>query len=147
MKSSNKLRKIVETITERKLKEIKPVNAKRRTALKESNDSIDELRDLSGHRLIELWNEFCDDQRWNDDIIYENDEDFFNGQYTGTNAAWNAALSVANGDWNFRHDYVRLNGYGNVESGNINGAVKDWIDYDALSEWVESENINLSDYQ
>lgn len=77
------------------------------------NTIIEQINNLSEEELIELNNTYA---RWigSEDEIYCNDEEFFETFFNGN---VNEALRAAHfGDYNWSHEYVKFNGYGNLES-------------------------------
>ena len=80
--------------------------------------------------LIELWNEFCYDANYSDDIIYHNDEETF--KQMGFTIRQTCAARDR-GDYDFDDLYIGLNGYGNPMSSN--DAIE-FVDEDNLIEWL-----------
>jgi hypothetical protein len=77
------------------------------------NTIIEQINNLSESELIELNNIYAQ-SIGSEDEIYGNDEDFFDTFFIG-NA--NGALRAAHfGTYNWSHEYVKFNGYGNLES-------------------------------
>ena len=74
---------------------------------------IDEINAMTEAELIELNNVYCDFCNYDDSHIYTNDEDFFD------NLGWSGlrvAQSVFYGDYNYSHNWVTFNGYGNLQT-------------------------------
>jgi hypothetical protein len=112
--------------------------------LKNTREAIQEYVDgLSNDELIYLHNTYCQNAGSCDDEIYNNDEDFFE-TYFGN--AMEAVRAVAFGDYNYSHDYIIFNGYGNLETFN-GGSAEDHIDkdciIDAILESPEDYDIEL----
>jgi hypothetical protein len=80
-----------------------------------------DFENLDDSEKLNLWREFCDENSRSDDEIYCFDDEFFNMFFS--NAPMEAARAVKFGDVNWSHDYIKFDGYGNLES------VKDPIDY------------------
>lgn len=78
--------------------------------------------------IIPLWNEYCVDVCSND-TIYNNDEEFFNEHFSDPYEAIRCAF---NGDYSYTSDYVKFDGYGNLESISF---MSDAIEYDELAKW------------
>lgn len=71
------------------------------------------INEMTENQLIDLNNRYCQSIS-SDGEIYNNDEDFFDTFYSGrVNEAFRAAHF---GDYNWSHNYVKFNGYGNLES-------------------------------
>jgi hypothetical protein len=77
---------------------------------------IDYLNSLDNDSLITIHNQYCHVEKYYDDEIFINDEEFFNTFFH--NAADEAVRATFYGDYNYSHDYVKFNGYGNLESFN-----------------------------
>lgn len=75
---------------------------------------IDIINDMYEADLIQLNNEYCEAINDNDGQIYDNDEHFF-ATYFG-NDTIGAVRAVSYGSYNYSHNYVKFNGYGNLES-------------------------------
>lgn len=78
-------------------------------------DSVKEyLNNLDDSELVGVHNEYCQSVNNSDDEIYINDEDFFNTFFDGK--VLEAVRAVSYGEYNYSHEYVKFNGYGNLES-------------------------------
>lgn len=76
---------------------------------------IEQINELSTDDLIQLHNTYCRSIS-SDGEVYENDEYFFNTFFDGR---VNEALRAAHfGTYNWSDNYVKFNGYGNLESFN-----------------------------
>lgn len=62
---------------------------------------------------VQWHNEYCSKHNYRDDVIYPFDEDFFEEMFSDK---MEVARATAYGDVNFSHDYIRVNGYGNLET-------------------------------
>ena len=71
-------------------------------------NNIEELRDVVSE--LNGWNGCLDSLEFR-----ENDEEFFELFYSGMNGL-EIARAIYYGDYNYNDDYVRINGYGNLES-------------------------------
>jgi hypothetical protein len=80
---------------------------------------IEEINCFDNDQMVQLNNEYCDQQNYPDDQIYSNDANFFADVYGGD--VMEAVRAVSYGDYNYSHDYVKFNGYGNLESMNVIG--------------------------
>ena len=90
---------------------------------------IEEINCFDNDQMVQLNNEYCDQQNCPDDQIYSNDANFFADVYGGD--VMEAVRAVSYGDYNYSHDWVKLNGYGNLESMNV-------IDEDDLCESIDT---------
>jgi len=76
----------------------------------------DYLNELDNAELVNIHNEYCQSCNYSDDEIYNNDEEFFNMFFEGK--VLEAVRAVSFGEYNYSNDYVKFNGYGNLESFN-----------------------------
>lgn len=74
------------------------------------------IEEMEYSELIQLNNEYCESINAMDDQIYENDEDFLNTFFY--NNADALARAISYGDYRYQDNYVRFNGYGNLETFN-----------------------------
>lgn len=100
-------------------------------------NNVDVLRQIVGE--LNSW-----DGSFENLAVYENDEDFFETFFEGKTVE--AVRATQFGEYNYSDDYVRFNGYGNLDSLNeyqLNEELKDQVDeiVDALIE--NRENISL----
>lgn len=97
--------------------------------MKTLNDFLTEqIESMSTGQLINLNNSYCDYANY-EDYIRDNDDDFFNTYFSNNPAE--AVRAASFGDYHHHHNYVKINGYGNLES-------LDNIDIDNLVESVNS---------
>jgi hypothetical protein len=87
---------------------------------------IEVINDMDTNELIQLNDEYCESINSIDSRIYNNDEDFlqvcFDGNLDGL------ARAICFGDYRYNDNYVRFDGYGNLESFNYFES-KDLPDY------------------
>jgi len=89
---------------------------------------IEEINAFDSDELVNLNNWYCDETDCPDDQIYSNDANFFADYFDGN--VLEAVRAVSYGDYNYTHDWVKFNGYGNLET-------MDRIDTDDLVDSVE----------
>lgn len=77
---------------------------------------IDVINSMDDAELITLNNEYCQEIGDADSEIWGNDEDFL-CTFFGNNPDA-LARAIFYGDYNYSHDYVKFNGYGNLETMN-----------------------------
>jgi hypothetical protein len=77
---------------------------------------LNHLNSLDDNELVNFHNIYCQNQNNGDDEIYTNDEEFFNIFFEGK--VLEAVRAVSFGEYNYSHDYVKFNGYGNLISFN-----------------------------
>lgn len=76
---------------------------------------VDAINNMTESELINLNNTYC--QCCNiDSEVYGNDEDFFATFFPNAGDGLKVAQAVHFGNYNYSHDWVRFNGYGNLES-------------------------------
>jgi hypothetical protein len=75
---------------------------------------IEVINQLDYNELITLNNEFCEAANYPDNEIFYNGEDFYN-DFFGDKPI-QLARAIFYGDFNFSHDYIIFNGYGNLET-------------------------------
>ena len=77
------------------------------------------LREYLLNDVVELRDVVNELNRWSGCLswleFFENDEEFFELFYSGMNGL-EIARAIYYGDYNYNDDYVRINGYGNLES-------------------------------
>ena len=74
----------------------------------------DIINDMNEAELVQLNNEYCQSANYTDNEIFDNDEDFFSTFFE--NDTIGAVRAVSYGNYNYSHNYVKFNGYGNLES-------------------------------
>jgi hypothetical protein len=77
---------------------------------------IDAINEMTECELVELNNDYCRSANYNDNEVHENDKDFF-ATYFDKDVI-GAIRAVSYGSYNYSHNYVKFNGYGNLESFN-----------------------------
>ena len=81
-------------------------------------ETIEEVEELTSTWSHSDWfsahNQYCDNNDYSDDQIFEFDDDFFDTYFDGK--PMEAARATHFGDVNWNDDYIRFNGYGNLES-------------------------------
>lgn len=81
---------------------------------KKINAIIKQIAELSEQDLVELNNIYCEEIEADDYRIYNNDEEFFKSYFSRD--GFSAVKAAYFGEYEFSADYVRFNGYGNLES-------------------------------
>lgn len=100
---------------------------------------INQLSEMDSFYLVEVHNIYCDLINSHDSIIYPNDEEHIN-RLVG-DCPYNAIQRAFYGDYNPNHHYVRLDGYGNLES------FDDPADYVYISEMVDTIMENIDEFE
>ena len=104
---------------------------------------IDYLAQLKDDELMDLWNNYCCEERM-DDYIYYNDEYFFE-EYFANNVD-EAVRTVCYGDYRYRDTFVIFNGYGNLESFD-DWKLDSYIYIEDLASYLEDNHFLKSEYQ
>lgn len=100
-----------------------------------------EIYDLSSVQdLMNMWNYYCRENSMYDDIIEHNDEDFL--QYF---SPLEVAHKVSYGDYNYNDDFITLDGRGNFKTLNYWSEILDYIDLDAMIDWINDNDLELED--
>jgi hypothetical protein len=74
---------------------------------------LSEINEMSESNLIDLNNTYCESCNMSDNLIYSNDEEFFEMlNWSGLRVA----QATFYGEYNYSHDWVTFNGYGNFQS-------------------------------
>lgn len=81
-----------------------------------SENILSQINEFTESQLIELNNTYCQSAGYYNNEIYCNDEDFFSTFYPNPGDGLKVAQAIFYGDYNYSHDYVKFNGYGNLES-------------------------------
>lgn len=100
------------------------------------------LEDMAAADLVSVWNEYATEV--GDESIFKNDECFFSEMFSTTGEAVRA---VCYGEYHYTDNYVRFNGYGNLETTND---PEEWIDTTELAKWLcknESIEFDMSDVE
>lgn len=93
---------------------------------------INILKSLETETLLNVWNQYCDDEN-PDDRIYDNDEYNLNQTFSNVDEALRAACY---GDYRYTDSYFIINSYdGNLESFG-NNSVEEHIDFDTLADYI-----------
>lgn len=93
---------------------------------------------------LALYNDYCSNQS-NEDVIYEFDECFINEYFS---KPWDAILSVHYGHVNFTDEYVKFDGYGNLETLShyeLNELIGNYVE-DIYDCGQYNDYIDMSDY-
>ena len=88
----------------------------------------------SNESKVHYHNIYCEVEKYYDDVIYWNDEEFFNMFFA--NEVIKAVQATCYGDYSYGHEYVTFNGYGNLNSSNY---PEDFMDFSALMESIEAD--------
>jgi hypothetical protein len=104
---------------------------------------IQAINEMTQNELVQLNNEYCQQINASDSEIFINDEEFFNTFFD--NKPFEVARSTFYGDYNFSHEYVIFNGYGNLETFGYMDVSKLCECVETMAEYIE-ENFNEFKY-
>lgn len=113
-----------------------------------TNQIVEAINNMAQSELISLNNTYC--QCCNiESEVYGNDEDFFATFFPNAGDGLKVAQAVHFGSYNYSHDWVRFNGYGNLES-IANFGIEELCELpQTIAEYVsenETEFANLFDF-
>lgn len=80
------------------------------------NQITEILTGATGTDIMEINNQYAQNCNFQDSEIYFNDEEFFSMFYPNAGDGLKVAQAVFYGDYNYSHEYVVFNGYGNLQS-------------------------------
>ena len=100
-----------------------------------------DIYDLSSVQdLMTLWNEYCNENSMWDDYLEHNDDDFLS-RFTPLEIA----QKVSYGDYNYTDDFITFDGRGNFKTLHYWSELLDYIDLDAMIDWVNDNDLELED--
>jgi hypothetical protein len=77
---------------------------------------IETINAMDENELVQLNNEYCRCINATDSEIYGNDDDFMETFFGRGTAPMRLAQAIYYGDYHYYHEFVRFNGYGNLET-------------------------------
>jgi len=105
---------------------------------------INIINSMNDAELITLNNEYCIEIGDTDSEIWTNDEEFlaifFEGNLDGL------ARAIHYGEYNYREDYVKFNGYGNLETFDYFSKNDLCELVDTIAEYICENRINFSQF-
>lgn len=84
--------------------------------MKTLENIIEQIENLTESQLVELNNTYCQSCSIYDSEVFSNDEEFFEMFYPNAGDGLKVAQAVHFGDYNYSHNWVTFNGYGNLKS-------------------------------
>lgn len=78
-----------------------------------TNEILNAINSMNESELIQLNNLYCESINDFDNMVYSNDEEFF------SMLGWDGlrvAQSICYGEYNYSHNWVAFDGYGNLQS-------------------------------
>lgn len=104
-------------------------------------DAIRKFLDtLSDSELVQIQNLYCDSAGYPDDQIYALDDEFF--EMTGFSGL-KVAQAVFYGDFNYSHDWISFDGYGNFKTTNN---PSQFMDFEGIAEWIAENPEDFEGY-
>jgi len=95
-------------------------------------DLMIEIKEMDSSEIFDLNNRFCDSANYSCDQLFMNDDEFFEIFFS---KSIDAVRAVHFGDYNWSHDFVMFDGYGNLQS-------YSYLDYNNLPDMP----LNISEY-
>ncbi len=86
--------------------------------------------------LVYIWNEFCEENDWVSDMIFENDQEGLELVFSGKDNLQDLARAIHYGSYNYQDTHFTLNGYGNISTFSWHNELLDVIDEDELLNWL-----------
>jgi len=77
---------------------------------------IELINNMDQNELVQLNNLYCQSANIYDSEVFSNDEEFFSLFFPNAGDGLKVAQAVFYGDYNYSHDWVSFNGYGNLQS-------------------------------
>ena len=116
---------------------------KRKAEIRKQIENLvtDTINNMSDSEMINLWNEYCDNNRYYDDRIEYFDEGVFNDLMSGK-TPWEIYQIIDNSDISYNDDYCHYDGY----ELNTFSDVYDSIDIDNLVEWGIEEKKDICNF-
>jgi len=97
----------------------------------------DYLYEMDFDDLVEVWNEFCIENDWRDDEVFENSDYGLDLCFSGE--PLKLANAIYYGNYDARDGYYKFDGYGNIETisqYDHDTFIQDIIDKDELLTWL-----------
>jgi hypothetical protein len=112
------------------------------TIKKNKESIINYLKDLDSYDLLNVSNEFSQNNSFYDNEIYINDIEFF--ELFFTNDSYNLAQRICFGDYHTSEKFVKFNGYGNLLSFNY---IDDYIEFDLIAEAILNDSFEIDNLE
>jgi len=80
------------------------------------NQIIELINNMTENELVQLNSLYCEHACIYDGEIFSNDEEFFSIYFPNAGDGLRVAQAVFYGDYNYSHNWVKFNGYGNLQS-------------------------------
>lgn len=113
-----------------------------KTEVNKTIEAITEyLEGLSDSELIDLHNEYCRENSYEDEI-YSNDEEFFETFFA--NSVLKAVQAVCYGSYSYSDKYVQFSGQGNLNSSN---SAEELASISDIAQAILNDNFSPSDIE
>lgn len=99
------------------------------------------LEALDDDSTVDMWNQYCSEVNYTDDMIYPLDEWTINDIFY-MKKPWDI-LKCLDGAFNLNDDWFYYNGYGNVVSTDDIDDISDLVDLDDLTDYIIDEENDL----
>ena len=99
------------------------------------------INELPEDDLLEIYNELAENAGYNDDRIYNNGDSFLDEMFSNPS---DAVAAVCYGKYSYTDDFVKFDGYANLQSGNY---LTDLVDKGMFLDLLEDAEYNINEYE
>jgi hypothetical protein len=105
--------------------------------------TVESLKDLEIEDLIFFWNEFCYENRYENEIV-DNTEEYWE-MYAQHRSVSELVVAISFGNFDFNDEYLTIDGYARFKTFTFLQELHDIVDFDELvifvNEKIENEEI------
>ena len=99
------------------------------------------INELPEDDLLEIYNELVENAGYIDDRVYNNGGSFLDEMFSSPS---DAVAAVCYGEYKFTDDFVKFDGYANLQSGNY---LNDLVDKGMFLDLLEDSEYNINEYE
>ena len=96
---------------------------------------------LETRQIVDLWNVFCEENKWYGDEIYTNDQYGLEMEFTGVEALQDLARAIHNGSYEYTDRYFKIDGGGHIATFDMVEHIIENIDIDEMVEWLNGDHV------
>lgn len=96
----------------------------------------DYLLELEFNDLVYIWNDFCRENEWYDNEVFENDQEGLELVFVGKDNLQDLARAIHYGSYNYQDTHFCFDGVGHINSFSWTNELLDFIDEDELLNWL-----------
>lgn len=96
----------------------------------------DYLLDLEFNDLVYIWNDFCRENEWYENEVFENDQYGLELVFAGKDNLQDLARAIHYGSYNYQDTHFTFDGMGHINSFSWTNELLDFIDEDELLKWL-----------